>query len=63
MKSQSAEDIMQQLQPILSEHGVPDVVMSDNDPQLSCQDFKNTASKYRFEHPISSLLYGRVMDS
>ena len=38
-------------------HGVPEVVMSDNGPQFSCDEFRVFAQRWDFEHVTSSPRY------
>ena len=38
-------------------HGIPEVVVSDNRPQYSCEAFKECASDFQFRHDTSSPYY------
>ena len=40
--------VIQHTKSIFDRRGIPEVVISDNGPQYSCQDYKNFASKWGF---------------
>jgi hypothetical protein len=49
--------VIQHTKSIFARHGIPEVVISDNGPQYSCQDYKDFASKWGFQHKTSSPVY------
>ena len=40
-------------------HGMPDVVITDNDPQFKSADFHNFACEWEFQHRTSSLFHSQ----
>jgi hypothetical protein len=40
--------VIQHTKSIFARHGIPEVVISDNGPQYSCEDYKDFASKWGF---------------
>ena len=42
---------------VLSEHGVPDVIISDNGPHYDCQSYKEFSNQWGFRHITSSPRY------
>ena len=42
---------------VLSEQGVPDVIISDNGPQYDCQSYKEFSEEWGFQHITSSPRY------
>ena len=42
---------------IFSEHGIPEILMSDNGPQFSSSEFRDFAAKYGCDHVTSSPMY------
>jgi transposase InsO family protein len=49
--------VIQHTKSIFARHGIPEVVISDNGPHYSCQDYKDFASKWGFQHKTSSPVY------
>jgi hypothetical protein len=49
--------VIQHTKSIFARHGIPEVVISDNGPQYSCQDYKYFASKWGFQNKTSSPVY------
>ena len=47
------------LKRIFSRHGVPETLVSDNEPQYSSREFQDFASSYQFCHLTSSLHYAQ----
>jgi hypothetical protein len=45
--------VVQHTKSIFARHGIPEVVISDNNAQYSCQDYKDSASKWGFQHKTS----------
>ena len=54
LKSTSSQAIIDALQSIFSCYGIPEVVISDNGPQYSSNEFDAFAKKYHFHHITSS---------
>ena len=54
LKSITAASIIHSTSDIFARHGVPDVVMSDNGKQFDCQEFKEFALQWGFDHQTSS---------
>ena len=52
--------VIQHTKSIFARHGIPEVVISDNGPQYSCQDYKDFASTWGFQHKTSSPVYPRT---
>ncbi|KAL1446090.1 hypothetical protein WDU94_005684 [Cyamophila willieti] len=51
--------VISHVKSIFARHGIPQIVVSDNGPQFSSQDFKQFARKYEFQHITSSPMYPR----
>ena len=49
--------VIHTLKAIFSRHGIPAVLMSDNDPQYSSHKMKDFANQYNFKHVTSSPHY------
>jgi transposase InsO family protein len=49
--------VVQHTKSTFARHGIPEVVISDNGPQYSCQDYKHFASKWGFQLKTSSPVY------
>lgn len=45
------------LKSIFARHGVPETLISENGPQFACQEMKDFANEYCFEHVTSSPRY------
>ena len=54
LSSTTSKSIIQAMKTIFARHGIPEVVMSDNGPQYSSQEFKDFAADYNFKHITSS---------
>lgn len=54
LSSTSSKAVIQHLKTIFARHGIPEIVMSDNGPQYSSEDFKVFARDYDFVHQTSS---------
>ncbi|XP_046348751.2 uncharacterized protein K02A2.6-like [Haliotis rufescens] len=59
LSSTTSKSIINSLKSVFSRHGIPEVVISDNGPQYSSQDFCEFAHQYNFTHITSSPLYPR----
>lgn len=46
--------VINHMKSIFSNHGIPDVVVSDNGPQYACHDFTEFSQDYGFHHVTSS---------
>ncbi len=53
----SAKQVITHTKAIFARHGIPKVVISDNGPQFACQEFRDFAKAYEFEHVTSSPYY------
>ncbi|KAL1447548.1 hypothetical protein WDU94_012414 [Cyamophila willieti] len=51
--------VISHVKSIFARHGIPQIVVSDNGPQFSSQEFKEFARKYEFQHITSSPMYPR----
>ncbi|KAJ0023870.1 hypothetical protein NQD34_003769 [Periophthalmus magnuspinnatus] len=49
-----SSDVITHLKSFFARHGIPEVLMSDNGPQYSCQTFTEFAATYGFKHITSS---------
>ena len=49
--------VIEKLKDIFSRNGTPEVLISDNGPQFSSQEFKNFAREFDFKHETSSPRY------
>jgi len=54
LKNTTSSTVIGKLKSIFSRHGIPQVLISDNGPQFTSQDFKDFSTKWRFEHDKSS---------
>ena len=50
-------EVIAHMKSIFARHGIPELIISDNGPQYSCQAFSEFANKYQFQHVTSSPLY------
>ena len=57
LKTTTTQSIIHALRSIFSRHGIPQILMSDNGPQYSSQEFAAFASQYGFTHTTSSPHY------
>ena len=55
--STTSTEVIKHLKSFFSQHGVPQIVVSDNGPQYSAAVFKDFADKYGFTHTTSSPQY------
>ena len=53
----TAAEVITHLKSIFARHGIPELVMSDNGPQYSCDAFSEFVREYQFRHLTSSPLY------
>jgi len=56
LQSKTVSDIIYVLKQHFAHMGVPSICFTDNSP-FSCQEFRNFADKYEFEHQTSSPRY------
>ena len=47
-------EVINHLKSIFARHGIPEIVVSDNGPQYSCEAFAEFAREYQFQHVTSS---------
>ena len=57
LSSTNSSDVIRHLKSIFARHGIPEVVMSDNGPQYSSDQFAKFANQYGFKHNTSSPKY------
>ena len=57
LKSTTSGAIIEALKSVFSRYGMPEIVMSDNGPQYSSNEFNVFAKKYNFSHVTSSPLF------
>lgn len=57
LKTTTSQSIITALKSMFSRHGVPEILISDNGPQYSSQEFANFATAYSFTHVTSSPHY------
>ncbi|KAK7106117.1 hypothetical protein V1264_017410 [Littorina saxatilis] len=57
LKSESSAETINQIKSVFAVHGIPDVVVSDNGPQFSSNEFTSFAASYGFTHVTSSPKY------
>nr|XP_006819463.1 PREDICTED: uncharacterized protein K02A2.6-like [Saccoglossus kowalevskii] len=55
----TSESVITSLKEMFTEHGIPEIAMSDNGPQFSSEFFSQFAAIYRFVHITSSPRYPR----
>ena len=53
----TAQEVIMHLKSMFAHHGIPEVVVSDNRPQYSCEVFKEFVSGFQFRHDTSSPYY------
>jgi transposase InsO family protein len=53
----TAEEVVIRMKGMFARHGIPEVVVSDNGPQYSCEAFRLFAADYQFQHNTSSPYY------
>jgi hypothetical protein len=54
LKDQTSESVIIALKELFAQHGIPEIVMSDNGPQYTAQQFQQFAAEYGFTHVTSS---------
>ena len=54
LRSTTSSGIIEALKAIFSRHGIPQILISDNGPQYSSEEFTKFASRYNFLHITSS---------
>lgn len=50
----TATSVINKLKEIFSEHGIPEILKSDNVPQYACREFEDFTNEYGFKHIIIS---------
>lgn len=53
----TSEEVIKALKSIFAQHGIPDIMMSDNGPQYASEEFKLFTKMYGFMHATSSPRY------
>ena len=59
MQGETAAATIQAVKSIFTTHGIPEVVVSDSDPQFVCGEFRGFARKYQSIHTTSSPRYSQ----
>ena len=54
LKSTTSSSIITHMKSIFARHGIPEMVVSDNGPQVASKDFAEFATKWELSHIISS---------
>ena len=57
LKSTTSRAIIEALKSVLSRHGIPEVIMSDNGLQFASEEFAGFTKGYNFHHVTSSPLF------
>ena len=57
LENTKVSTVIRKLKAHFARYGLPSVLVSDNGPQFSCDEFKDFALKYDFEHKTSSPYY------
>ncbi|KAK7106504.1 hypothetical protein V1264_017754 [Littorina saxatilis] len=57
LRSTTSETVIQHLKSIMSRHGIPEVMMTDNGPQFDADKFSRFGEEYGFIHETSSPRY------
>ena len=57
LSSTTTNSVVAAMKPIFARYRIPDIVISDNGPQYSSQEFKEFAKAYDFKHITSSPYY------
>ena len=57
LKSTTSNAVIQSLKAVFARHGIPDIVMSDNGPQYSSDEFRKFALAWEFKHITTSPRY------
>ena len=52
-----SEEVVLHTRSIFAQHGIPEMVISDNGPQFACDTYAKFAHKYGFDHITSSPHY------
>ena len=54
LSSTTTKSVVAAMKPVFARHGIPDMIVSDNGPQYSSQEFQEFAEDYGFQHVTSS---------
>ena len=57
LTNMSSSTVIYHLKGIFDEHGIPEMLISDNGPQYSSEEFRVFSPRYGFDHVTSSPLY------
>ena len=57
LKSTTSEAVIERMKEIFCRHGIPKIVMSDNGPQFTSQEYKIFSDRYNFTRMYSSPMY------
>ena len=57
LKGTTSEEVILHTKSIFARHGIPEVVISDNGPQFSAENYTRFATEYHFQHITSSPYY------
>ena len=55
--STTSDSVIEQLKEIFARHGIPQTIVSDNEPQYSSSQFREFSIKYKFKYVTSSPRY------
>ena len=61
-KDVNSSQTILQLKRILSRHGIPDILFTDNGPQFDSREFANVSTDWQFQHLTSSPRYPQSKD-
>ena len=50
LSTTTARGVVLAMKPIFARHGIPNVIISDNGPQYTSQEFRDFATTYNFQH-------------
>ena len=54
LSSTMTKSVVAVMKPVFARHGIPDMIVSDNGPQYSSQEFQEFTEDYGFQHVTSS---------
>ena len=57
LRQTTAAEVIRHTKSLFSRHGIPEIVISDNGPQYSADEYRKFANDYQFEHITSSPHY------
>ena len=57
MKKTTSQDVINEMKKMFARHGIPQIIISDNGPQYSAEEFKHFSQSWGFSHIASSPLH------